>query len=70
VSKSINNYQSMEEAQMGNISGNKISRGLLRAGGESSRHVHIDWPHDYVLSGPNKERIYYKDLNLEHGVYG
>jgi hypothetical protein len=62
-------YNMMEENQIGNISSNKKSRGLLRAGGES-RHVHIDWPHDYVLSGPDKDRIYYKDLNLEQWAYG
>jgi hypothetical protein len=62
-------YNALEENQIGNISSNKKSRRLLRAGGESSRHVHIDWPHDYVLSGPDKDRIYYKDLNLEQWAY-
>jgi hypothetical protein len=56
----------MEENQIGNISSNKKSSGLLRVGG----HVHIDWPHDYVLSGPDKDRIYYEDLNLEQWAYG
>jgi hypothetical protein len=63
-------YNAMEENQIGNVNSNKKSRCLLRAGGESSRHVHIDWPHDYVLSGPDKDRIYYKDLNLEQWAYG
>jgi hypothetical protein len=56
-------YSASEEAQIGNINASKKSRGLLRAGGESSRHMHIDWPHDYILSGPDKERVFYKDLN-------
>jgi hypothetical protein len=60
----------MEENQIGNINSNKKARGLLRAGGEASRHVHIDWPHDFVLSGPDKDRICYKDLNLEQWAYG
>jgi hypothetical protein len=32
--------------------------------------VHIDWPHDYILSGPDKERVFYKYLNLEQWAYG
>jgi hypothetical protein len=32
--------------------------------------MHIDWPHDYILSGPDKERVFYKDLNLEQWGYG
>jgi hypothetical protein len=42
----------------------KKAQGLLRAGGEASRHVHIDWPHDHILVGPDKERVYYKNLNM------
>jgi hypothetical protein len=42
----------------------------LRAGGESSKHIHIDWPHDFILAGPDKNRIFYKDLNLEQWGYG
>jgi hypothetical protein len=62
-------YSAVEEAQIGNISASKKSRGLLRSGGESSRHVHIDWPHDYILSGPDKERVFYKDFNQEQWGY-
>jgi hypothetical protein len=63
-------YEEFESGQIGNISTNKKTRGLLRAGGESSKHIHIDWPHDFILAGPDKNRIYYKDLNLEQWGYG
>jgi hypothetical protein len=63
-------YDELEANQLGNVSVNKRARGLLRAGGESSKHLHIDWPHDHILSGPDKNRVYYKDLNLEQWGYG
>jgi hypothetical protein len=48
----------------------KKARGLLRAGGEASKHVHIEWPHDHILVGPDKDRVYYKNLNMEQWAYG
>jgi hypothetical protein len=51
-------------------SNNKKSRGLTRAGGESSQHVFTEWPHDHVLVGPDQERIFYRDLSLEQWSYG
>jgi hypothetical protein len=43
-------YSTVEEAQIGNISASKKSHGILWAGGggESSCHVHINWPHGYM----------------------
>jgi hypothetical protein len=38
----------------------KKARGLLRAGG----------PHDHILVGPDKERVFYKNLNMEQWAYG
>jgi hypothetical protein len=60
-----NQYEEFEAGHLGNVSTNKKARGLLRAGGESSRHLHIDWPHDFILAGPDKNHIFYKNLNLE-----
>jgi hypothetical protein len=42
----------------------------MRAGGESSKHLYTDWPHDHVLVGNDNERIYYKDLSIEQWSYG
>jgi hypothetical protein len=64
--------QELENSVLGNFSSqnNKKTCGLLRAGGEASRHVYQEWPHDYVMVGPDKNRIYYKELNIEQFGYG
>jgi hypothetical protein len=62
----------MDVSLLGNaqISTNKKSRGLMRAGGEASQHVYTEWPHDYVMVGPDQQRVYYRDLTLEQWAYG
>jgi hypothetical protein len=62
----------LETSQIGIIPNinNKKARGLMRAGGESSKHLYTDWPHDYVLVGSDNERVYYKDLSIEQWSYG
>jgi hypothetical protein len=52
------------------ISTNKKSRGLMRAGGEASQHVYTEWPHDYVMVDPDQQQVYYRDLTLEQWAYG
>jgi hypothetical protein len=65
-------YSDLEASQlgMGHNSNNKKARGLMRAGGESSKHLYTDWPHDYVLVGSDNERVFYKDLSIEQWSYG
>jgi hypothetical protein len=48
----------LEASQIGtNINiNNKKARGLMRAGGEASKHLYTDWPHNFVLVGSDKER--------------
>jgi hypothetical protein len=62
----------LEASQLGTVPNinNKKARGLMRAGGEASRHLYTDWPHDYVLVGSDNERVFYKDLNIEQWSYG
>jgi hypothetical protein len=48
----------------------KKARGLMRAGGEASKHLYTDWPHDFVLMGSDNDRIFYKDLTIEQWSYG
>jgi hypothetical protein len=48
----------------------KKARGLMRAGGEASRHLYTDWPHDFVLVGSDNDRVFYKDLTIEQWSYG
>jgi hypothetical protein len=64
--------QELENSVLRNSSSqnNKKAHGLLRAGGEASHHVYQEWPHDYVMVGPDKYRIYYKELNIEQFGYG
>jgi hypothetical protein len=53
-----------------NNSNIKKARGLMRAGGEASKHLYTDWPHDFVLVGSDNDRIFYKDLTIEQWSYG
>jgi hypothetical protein len=48
-----------------NNSNIKKARGLMRAGGEASKHLYTDWPHDFVLVGSDNDMIFYKDLTIE-----
>jgi hypothetical protein len=62
----------IDASHLGNCyyTSSKKARGLLRAGGEASKHVHIEWPHDHILVGPDKDRVFYKNLNMEQWAYG
>jgi hypothetical protein len=53
----------IDASHLGNCyyTSSKKARGLLRAGGEASNYfVHIEWPHDHILVGPDKDRVFYK----------
>jgi hypothetical protein len=62
----------IDASHLGNChyTSSKKAWGLLRAGVEASKHVHIEWPHDHILVGPDKDRVFYKNLNMEQWAYG
>jgi hypothetical protein len=60
----------MDTSHLGRHTNAKKARGLMRAGGEASRHLYTDWPHNFVLVGSDNDRIFYKDLTIEQWSYG